>query len=237
MNFISYLQYATGGIDKTPVDLQSGIAFQAARTVRIAREYFLEEMSGFKQLVKIPGVFQMYRTWKNHPIVASSPLGTLCRACEGAKKVMSLTETVSKLKKVFKPLKEDRFAKAGEIAEWTMSVAESYKWLAKIGFVAARAWTINVVFNVASGVLLFQLSRVELAKWTGEKGVSTLEKVKSLFVAVVIAAYTILTAVAVAEMAGYVVASSATLSFACAGVALTATIGGHFVKKLFSDET
>ncbi|HNA62887.1 MAG TPA: hypothetical protein PKW79_07410 [Rhabdochlamydiaceae bacterium] len=258
-SYLPYIQLATGNIKEKDLGTgdNSGLIFQAARIVNVGREYFLTQVAGFKQLVKIPGFIELYRSWKGTPIVANTPLGLLFAACDGAKKIVGLSEVWLKLKGVFKPMQgysifsdqkvaissaEGAFIKAAEVAEWTMSFADSYKWLAKIGFVAARTWTMNVMFNVASVVSLAHNTKVEGAKWwTGKivdpiTGDSTdfkgVDKIKSLFSCAIIAACTVLTTISVAEMAGYVMASSAFLTFTCSGIATAATIGAHFWEKL-----
>jgi hypothetical protein len=257
--YYPYLQLAAGSIKEAdlPKGHAEGLVFQAARTVNVARDYFLVQVAGFKQAVKLPGVFEMYRSWKEMPIAAGTPVGALFSACDGAKKLIGLAEIGSKLQKVFKPMQEysvlsDQkvkissaewaLAKAAEVADWTMSFADSYKWLAKIGFVAARTWTMNVMFNVASVVFLAHTAKVEGAKWwTGKivdpisgdnRNFESADKIKSLFFCVIIAAYAVLTTIAVAEMAGYTIASSSVLTFTCLGTAIVATIGAHFWEEL-----
>lgn len=258
-SYLPYIQLATGNIKEADLgkDHNSGLIFQAARIVNVGREYFLTQVAGFKQLVKIPGFIELYRSWKGTPIVANTPLGLLFAACDGAKKIVGLSEIGLNLKNVVKPMQqfsvlyaekrnissaEWALAKAAEVADWTMSVADSYKWLAKIGFVAARTWTMNVMFNVASVVSLVHRTKVEGAKWCTGKivdpitGNSTdfksVDKIKSLFICASLAACTVLTTIAVAEMAGYVIASSALLTFTCLGTAVAATIGAHFWEEL-----
>ena len=258
-SYLPYIQLATGNIKEVDLgkDYKEGLIFQAARIVNVGREYFLTQVAGFKQVVKIPGVVELYRSWKETPIVANTRLGALFAACEGAKRVVGLSEIGSKLKGVFKPIQgysvlsdkkvvissaEWALAKAAEVADWTMSFADSYKWLAKIGFVAARTWTMNVMFNVASVVFLAHTTKVEGAKWWTGKIVDPItgnssdfkdvDKIKSLFICAIIASYAVLTTIAVAEMAGYVIASSAFLTFTCLGTAIAATIGAHFWEEL-----
>lgn len=261
--YVPYAQLACGSIKKDEFDrdfntLVGGICYHAARTANVAREYFLEKTSGFKQLAKIPGIIDMGYEWKMIPI-NSTPIKMFISACSTVRKGVTFTEVGSKLKGVFKPWHETSvwdeteessylsiaLAKGAEIADWTMSVTETGVWLDKLGFPVARlvtTVTLNTLFNVASTVFLLQGAKTEAAKWftgyvidpiTGDsRDFNGVDKIKSLIVCIIMASYAGLTAMAFAQMAGVVIANEAFLTFFCFGMATAGTIGSHLWEEL-----
>lgn len=259
MGYVPYVQLACGSIKKQDFDkdfgnLVGGYCYSAARTANVGREYFLEKTSGLKQLAKIPGIIDMGYEWKMIPI-SSAPVKLFIEACGIVRKGITFTEIGTKLKGVLKPWNETSvfddaeeasyftiaLAKGAEIADWTMSFAETHKWLAKIGFIASKAW-MDTVFNVASAVFLVHNIKTEGAKWfTGQiidpiTGVSKdfegVDKIKSIFVCCIIASYAGLTTMAFAQMAGYVIANEAFLTMAFFASATASTIASHFWEEL-----
>lgn len=261
---VRYVQYAFGTIKEENLDKslkENFYAYQAARVLNTAREYFFEKTAGLKQLAKIPSLIDMHNQWRGITI-ANPSVKAFMATCQALRKILTLSESYTKLKgvvsndpahSVWEQAKEATttqrwLARGAAIADWTMSSCESYKWLAKIGFVAARTW-IDKVFNVASITFISHHAYTEGAKWwtgrmidpmTGKETDFTWEKnkeamVKSALMCTILAAYAGLTAISIAQMAGYQVANVAFLNFALFSTAVTATIGQHFWNVLVVD--
>jgi hypothetical protein len=252
-----YAQFALGGIqeDGLQYHLREGYFFQAARTMRVARDYFFEKTGGFKQLAKIPGVVEACLEWRGIVAIPSSKLRTVFEACAAVKGVIFTGETISFLKGVSRPLdrysvwsekseaswQEWALAKGADVADWTMALCDSHKWLAKIGFFTART-SADVVFNCASLVFSLYSAKTEAAKWMTGKVINPMtgvasdftwsEKGKSMLSIALTVAYIAFTVISFAEMAKYRVAHAAFLNFALLTTEVVTTIGIHFWEEL-----
>jgi hypothetical protein len=228
--------------------------YSTAKAFRVGREYFFDQVSGFKQLMKFPSLVEDFLLCCN--VTAVTPrFSALFNACHGAKALMTAREAWANLQGVFNPShlysvwKEDQeissqdwfLAKSAEIADWTMSVCETHKWVAKIGFVASRAW-IETVFNCANLVFVAYNLKTEAAKWATGRIIDPMtgrgqeftwaDKGKSLWTIALAISYLALTILSFAEIwkVQLAYATFFTLAFNAAEVA--STIGGHFWERL-----
>jgi len=255
MTSIAYVQFALGSIkpEQFPEELKDTYSYQAARIARMLSSYFLETTSGFKNLAKFGD--SIGKGLKFADKTVSPPVAAIFSACRSTRDLLTARESYTKLKDVFKPVREwsvwsnntkislpgQVLAKGAEISNWVMSVCDTYTWLAKIGMVAQRA-VVDKIFNIASTIYLAQSYQAEGAKWwTGHvvnplSGESTefsgAQKVRSLFNLTVTTAYALVTAISVAQMVGYVIPAASFYIFASLSVAASGAVAGHFWEEL-----
>lgn len=249
---LPYLQFALGSAsgEALPQDRW----YFAAKTCRVGRSYFLDQISGFKQLTKLPSLIEGYLECRG--ISAMAPrFSALFTACHGAKALLTAGETCTNLQGVFKPhhqfsvweeKKEISFqdwllAKGSEIADWTMSACETHKWIAKIGFIASRA-SVETAFNCANLVFVAYNLKTEAAKWTTGRVIDPMtgegvefkwaDKGKSLWTIALSVSYLALTSLSFAEVWKIQLAYATFFTLAFNVVEVTSTIGGHFWEKL-----
>ena len=91
---IPYIQVALGSSSVDGVTPNRWLT--AAKACSVVRNYFFEQVAGFKQLMKILGLIE-------ECVTVSPRLALFFQACQGAKTLMSAAESLTNLQGVFKP--------------------------------------------------------------------------------------------------------------------------------------